>query len=80
MLVEVTLEDIRLGQKQNCQHCPVARALWRAMPIEGKFIFVGVWNVQLRDKEYPLPEVVSRFIRDFDSGKNVEPFSFELEL
>jgi len=78
MKIEVTEEDIKAGWR-NALYCPVALALDRATNQD--------WHVSADhlspcigenyDKS-EIPARVRRFIRAFDQGKKVRPFSFEL--
>lgn len=79
MNVQVSKGHIETGQKQKCQSCPVALALaeatgvlWHVTPS-----YLIVWRGRLVP-HVTTPEEVQRFIRDFDAGKAVQPFSFEI--
>lgn len=66
----------------SCRSCPVARALKDAT---GETWYVDYdWAQQdvIRDADraIKLPKRVERFIRGFDAGKRVRPFSIELEV
>ena len=81
MLITVTQKDIDLGIRKNCRVCPVALAVYRAinLPIE-----VSAFNV-CHEGPYgeiiaPLPPEATRFILDFDAGKEVGPFTFDLPI
>jgi hypothetical protein len=81
--VEVTAEDIAVGRPGKCCYCPVALAISRACG--PGFIGVSSKNVgflfhRARPKFVPLPEVARRFICDFDSGRAVAPFAFDLDV
>ena len=79
--VEVTQSDIDQGEKQACEHCPIAIAVRRASggyPWVGRF-FISVTTAE-GHVEYATPHSVYDFIDRFDeAGKiAVEPFGFEL--
>lgn len=66
--VDVTQEDINLGERKDCDNCAVARAIRRKMNV-GTYISVSdeamtIGYVEL--KSLPLPIV--NFINDFDNG------------
>ena len=78
-VIEVTQEDIDRGvRKESCQ-CPIALALqrctgylWAAGPLEACRIGVA-------DSDVEFPRDAKRFIRNFDDGLPVQPFSFEYD-
>ena len=82
-IITVTQEDIDHGKKGDCGECPIARAAKRAFP--ALFPTVSCYNLYLdsapgRDDGHgtPLPQKASEFVQDFDRGRPVEPFSFEV--
>jgi len=79
--VEVTAEDIMLGERQNRCHCPIALAVARAVP--GVYVGVGNRIVDLINnvdfKQVYLPKEAQEFIESFDNLEPVEPFSFVLD-
>lgn len=80
--IDITWGDINQGRKKNCERCPVALAILRALKIE-KHVFVGGTNVTIPSlgfNSFAFPEEVTRFIENFDSWRHVEPFSFILEI
>lgn len=106
MRIEVTADDIRHGERRECERCPIARAVQRATndgawsvcetstsrlpgfsgdPDDVHNVYVvgkqerGGYDVD-PDSAIRLPREVSRFIDAFDSGHDVEPFSFEIEM
>ena len=76
--VEVTQEDIDRGCKNSNSHCPIGLALQR---MGYKHVSVGqrIW-LGADFPEFvaptPTPPAACKFIEDFDSGKEVKPFSF----
>lgn len=86
----VTQEDIDKGIKDDACYCPIARAAKRTLVKRKRRIEVGscflsiVRNHKGRwwvdDAEYELPSEASDFVRNFDSGNTVHPFSFEMEI
>jgi hypothetical protein len=86
MLITVTQEHIERGKKKNCAECPVALALHDAGFPDAYVSFDRVWaSPDDRLNNYNcllafLPILVRVWISNFDSGKHVEPFEFELIL
>jgi hypothetical protein len=83
MRVEVTADDIANGKRGLPWCCPIARAIKRASG--GSRVSIGTFNGLAYDWGtahpavfFDLPEVARCFISDFDSGRPVEPFSFEI--
>lgn len=79
--VRVTQEDINLGESRNCRWCPVALAMWRAT---GKRWLVSPISMTVADindsGSVCLPHIAYLFVLDFDAGRPVQPFEFEVEL
>jgi len=80
MKITVTQEDIEQGRKTEPNGCAVARAFLRA----GVDHF-GVMGPRVMVASPPghlvsllLPSVVRNWILDFDAGKFVVPFSFDI--
>jgi hypothetical protein len=78
MLIQVTQEDIELGIAGDCEHCPIARALWRAT---GRWWFAGIVKAWPAGGDcepvVPLPGEAQRFAIALDRSHTVEPFAFE---
>lgn len=80
--IDVTAEDIAKGIQNDCEACPIALALSRAVP-GADFIEVdGDANYELDDVTYyaRFPESAKNFVTRFDAGETVEPFTFEAEF
>jgi hypothetical protein len=88
MKVNVTAQDIRAGEVNNCERCPVALALSRKFP-DYAFVVLAYaieahlkQSKNLRQREplahIPLPLAVERLIGRFDAGLLIKPFSFDL--
>lgn len=71
----VTEEDIRLGQKDSCVHCPIARALSRETD---RRIYVYQRFLSMGSEYYPLTIKIQEWIKRFDVGKPVKPTTFTL--
>ena len=83
MRINVTRRDIDRGEQYSPEDCPIARAARR------HFRDVSVaWDAllaagQLRpgsslEVRFELPDEAKEFIRAFDDGEDVHPFTFEL--
>lgn len=81
--VEVTQADINtalaLDGMHDCSNCPVALALHRTL---GTPVEVGARSFGIRGQNFEgmLPESTVQFIRQFDEGKPVSPFTFTVEV
>jgi hypothetical protein len=84
ILVNVTPADIAQGISGFKENCAVALALRRTLDAtegcEGRYVSVGDESLDACGRSYPLPESVETFVRRFDAGMPVEPFSFTVEL
>jgi hypothetical protein len=81
MRIEVTAEDIRAGQRHDGCRCPIARALQRQVDTD---VTVGAslafWATGAPYQAVSaLPPEARQFIYEFDSGRTVYPFTFNLE-
>jgi hypothetical protein len=83
--VELTAEDIRDGRRRDCFNCPMSRAIGRAV---GARVATGAGVAYITGQDCTnvdlvvLPDVVRRFMADFDWGTpaRLEPFAFDLEI
>jgi hypothetical protein len=75
--VSVTQKDIDSGCPIDKCGCPVALALKRALG-NGQSIQVGNFAVDIDGGRAHLPLEAIAFVKAFDMGKPVKPFSFEL--
>ena len=94
--VHVTQDDINNGEREEGRHCPIARAITRRMDdltfvpsVIGHrgAVFVDQEGVSFDDLASTTrwSEVVTDgspvdFIRAFDAGREVEPFSFLITI
>jgi hypothetical protein len=84
--VMVRAGDIAAGIKGDCSRCPVALALRRSFPSAGDVMVCFTINLYRTVKDglpsarVKTPDDVVCFIRDFDYGRRVKPFSFKLDL
>lgn len=80
MRVNVTQRDIDLGVPNNSMYCPIARAVRRHGTYKHAFVYTGYISLSFLSDYAPvfLPERANSFVRSFDMGKEVHPFSFTL--
>lgn len=89
MKVKVTEQDIQRGIQHDPRHCMVARACRRTFPGATSVLVGGVLatirpapqpgEAWVNSTDYILPPAVIEAMCDFDNGRKVEPFEFELE-
>lgn len=77
--VAVTRKDIRLGKKEDCYRCPIARALTRHL---GQRCSVGYVTLRIveTDQAIQTTRKARRFVLRFDDGAPVEPGKFRFKL
>lgn len=78
MLIDVTQDHINHGRRKCGVGCMVALALKSKFP--DREIWVDGHNACVGDAVVWLPNYVFDRISDFDSGREVRPFSFHLEV
>lgn len=78
MKIEVTQQDIDSGKKSDTSCCPVALAMARA--VEPLRVSVITKWASIDGRYHSLPPEVTTFIKRFDIGGAVDPFTFELQL
>jgi hypothetical protein len=89
--VDVTQECIDKGNQSDAFCCPIALAIGKAiladentevcvLPEEVSVVKYGDYPEEYKSLEGQLPSEVTNFITAFDSGYQVEPLFFELEL
>lgn len=77
--IQVTEEDISRGLKGDCHKCPIALAAYKVLGD----IFQGVTRDTIYYKRGDLikgfySNKIKQFVEDFDNGRKVEPFEFEI--
>ena len=89
MKINVTEEDIKNGQPQNIQCCPIALALKRTFKTDMVEVKKNDENneviLQVDDNEYDKDYVSNHsdifyFVDSYDDNGQVEPFTFEINL
>lgn len=83
--VHVTETDISAGIVSDCEKCPVARAISRALELEimvDTDSFYSEWDDVTLDglASIPLPAEAQAFIAIFDDGGYVLPFTFPITV
>ena len=82
-VISVTAEHIAVGDREDCETCPVALAIAQAIP-DLTYVSVGPEGLiakscrSEREIFVDLPREVQEFIWDFDDGGTPGPFTFEL--
>ena len=84
MRIRVTRRDIQEGVQGNSFHCPVARAVRRALRAREVWVREIIIVTRAGAKEtYVTPSAALDFIEQFDSAvlefESPKPFSFTLE-
>lgn len=69
--------------RNSCRLCPVARAIQRATGLD--LVWVSSSFVEFRHQDQPLkvldlPSEAAKWIRDYDLGRGMQPFSFDLPI
>lgn len=87
MLINVTAECIANGKPYRSQCCPIALAVKNIFPdarmsvgpgtIYVSFPGLLIMDVYFNDRRFDVPLIARKFMREFDQGNPVEPFSFE---
>ena len=84
--IEVTQKDIDDGEKGLCACCPVALAINRELS-RPAYASVKFDTVLIKNADTGkvitwilMPAKVNKFVYDFDSGVEVKPFTFELDI
>lgn len=90
MKIQVTMEDIIKGAAGDPCNCPVARAVARQTEFAEVKVFddddnpdriaITLTSGNGETKSVIAPTSVDRFVTMFDSGDEVSPFEFELEV
>lgn len=79
MRIYVTADDIANGKVNNCEGCPIALALRRCTGSKHVDVDAGRLCIDDGGRATP-PKVADIFIGDFDEGKPVTPFEFDVEF
>ena len=83
--VNLTQNHIYHGDAGECGSCPAALAILDALPgtqpdVEGRHIRLHRGTIGGKSARVDTPQAVRNFIKDFDDGLHVEPFTFELTV
>ena len=89
--IKVTQNDINHGRRKDCNRCPIARAVKRAVTKSKVKCLLTKIAVRLEevilldswgsvDHRGYLPSRAQRFIIKFDDAKDTKPFNFILNL
>ena len=77
MIINVTQEHIKKGNRSLCTECPIALAINEALSIN--HAWVGMEEIRIDNWDTRLPDEADIFISAFDRNVPVEPFSLELD-
>jgi hypothetical protein len=87
MRIEVTQEDIDAGKRADACDCPVALAICRASGFSVSVRYSTVYRLQSEIHAWDsraylgeLPNAARYFVVDFDEGRAVAPFAFDLDI
>ena len=81
---EVTETDIKTGIKNNCDYCPIANSIKGTIPaidvrVTASDVIIFQYN-RKANETIKLPQNAIDFIKSFNKGEPVKPFTFELDL
>lgn len=82
--VEMTQEDLDLGEPQDAERCAIARAVHRATG--NTLLLVGANWIQLRKRKgqteliAELPPNALQLRKDFDFKRATQPINFDIEI
>jgi hypothetical protein len=84
MTIHVQQKHIDQGESRRSCFCPIALALADSFS-DVIYASVGTGDFAVNRRGFnllqsPLPESASKFVRAFDNGKPVKPFTFEIEI
>jgi hypothetical protein len=82
MKIRVLRTDIKRGKPGSSSRCPVALAVRRVFGRHPDFtnVSVGLWIiVSNKILDVRIPKVALEFIKRFDAGRKVKPFTFEIK-
>jgi len=87
--IEVTEQHIKDGRVGSCTQCPIALAVKEQVKCgEEQYVAVRFFSATIcyntkegsrRFDKYALPDSAYYFIKRFDYGGDVKPFTFEME-
>lgn len=83
--INVTSEDISRGEPKNARCCPVAIAIgrhanWATEVTVDRYEIGFETDINCESELVSTPAEASEFIKDFDAGMPVQPFSFNLDI
>lgn len=84
MVIAVTQNDIKHGERFMCRTCPIALAIGRATSrmvwVERNHVAVDGSTIGEAIVFAELPMLAQNFIKAFDKGRQVRPFSFCIDI
>jgi hypothetical protein len=79
MVINVTANDIKEGDRLDDCHCPIARAFCRVLGIRNNnkgLVRVGSRFITYKNRNYYQSAVIRNFIDKFDHAQKVSPMRF----
>jgi len=83
MIFKVTKTLISNGIIGKCQYCPVSLSIKEKLNTDTVMITHNSIGIKYPEGKYTFLEIpanVKRFVMDFDAGKPVSPFEFQLDI
>lgn len=72
--IRVLKKDIESGRQKDGSQCPIAKAFRRTRK---RNCFVDAYAIEMGLRYFSMPPAARQFMKDFDRGKKVKPFSFQ---
>lgn len=79
MIINITQEHINRGQKCRAHRCPMALAVQDQLNLSPGLVAVTQYTLYIDCKALTLPPAASNFVKSFDAGREVSPFTFEVK-
>lgn len=78
--IEVTQKDINDARKPNCWNCPIDFAAERVFECKAETSNKTILLLDELDVygRFGLPDEAKQFVKAFDAGEKVKPFTFEV--
>jgi hypothetical protein len=85
---DMSQEDVDLGVREDCENCPAARCIIRTLGLvdvvpvvtTGDVRFWPRFGNQHRVAKVDAPDNLGDFVIDLDTGEDVRPISFDLDI
>lgn len=83
MIVSIEQKHIDAGEIYSAYECPIALAVrdqypdFQSVTVTPDDLYIGISLKHGTSEMFDMPDEASAFVRDFDKGKAVQPFTFE---